>query len=66
MKFWGTVRFELVYQIRRPWPWIAFVTLVVFAFFNTRVGIVPVTLPQDFILNSPFIIAVVSVFAVPI
>ena len=63
MKFWGTVRFELVYQIRRPWPWIAFVTLVVFAFFNTRVGIVPVTLPQDFILNSPFIIAVVSVFS---
>jgi ABC-2 type transport system permease protein len=63
MKFWGTFRFELLYQIRRPWPWLAFVTLVVFAFFNTRVGILPVTLPQDFILNSPFIIAAVSVFS---
>jgi len=54
-------RFELLYQIRRPWPWLAFVTLVVFAFFTTRVGILPVTLPQDFVLNSPFIIAAVSV-----
>jgi ABC-type transport system involved in multi-copper enzyme maturation permease subunit len=61
MKLWGTFRFELLYQTRRPWPWLAFVTLVVFAFFNTRVGILPVTLPQDFILNSPFIIAAVSV-----
>ena len=35
--------------------------LVVFACLTTRVSIVPVTLPQDFILNSPFIIASVSV-----
>ena len=63
MRFWGTFRFELRYQLRRPWPWLAFVTLVVFAFFNTRVGILPVTLPQDFILNSPFIIAAVSVIS---
>ena len=60
MKFWGTFRFELLYQLRRPWPWLAFATLAVFAFFNTRVGILPVTLPQDFVLNSPFIIAAVS------
>ncbi len=39
-----------------PWP-----VLVVFACLTTRVSIVPVTLPQDFILNSPFIIASVSV-----
>ncbi|MEW5929202.1 MAG: M1 family aminopeptidase [Gemmatimonadota bacterium] len=56
-------RFEFVYQARRPWPWLAFAVLVVFAFQNTRVGIVPVTLPQDFVLNSPFIIAAVSVFS---
>ena len=37
--------------------------LAVFAFVSTRVAIVPVTLPQDFILNSPFIIAAVSVFS---
>jgi hypothetical protein len=55
--------FELVYQARRPWPWLAFAVLVVFSFQNTRVGIVPVTLPRDFILNSPFIVAAVTVFS---
>lgn len=63
MKFWGIVRFELAYQLRRPWPWLSMAVLVVFAFVNTRVGIIPVTLPQDFVLNSPFIIAAVSVFS---
>ena len=37
--------------------------LAVFALLATRVGIVPVTLPQDFILNSPFIITAVTVFS---
>ena len=63
MKLREIFRFEFVYQARRPWPWLAFAVLVVFAFQNTRVGIVPVTLPQDFVLNSPFIIAAVSVFS---
>ena len=63
MTFWGIFRFEFLYQIRRPWPWLSFATLTVFAFFNTRIGILPVTLPQDFILNSPFIIAAVSVIS---
>jgi ABC-type transport system involved in multi-copper enzyme maturation permease subunit len=63
MKLWGIFRFELAYQLRRPWPWASMAVLVVFAFVSTRVAIVPVTLPQDFILNSPFIIAAVSVFS---
>ena len=63
MKFWGIFRFEFLYQIRRPWPWLSFVTVALFAFFNTRIGILPVTLPEDFILNSPFIIAAVSVIS---
>ena len=63
MKLFGILRFELAYQLRRPWPWLCMVVLGVFAFVNTRVAVVPVTLPQDFILNSPFIIAVVSVFS---
>ena len=63
MKLVGVFRFELAYQIRRPWPWLCMAILVVFAFVNTRVAVVPATLPQDFILNSPFIIAVVSVFS---
>src|SRR5687768_13986387 len=63
MKLLGIFRFELAYQLRRPWPWLCMAALLVFAFVNTRVAVVPVTLPQDFILNSPFIIAVVSVFS---
>jgi len=63
MKLWGIFRFELAYQLRRPWPWLAFAVLVVFSFVSTRVAIVPVTLPQDFILNSPFIITAVTVFS---
>ena len=63
MKLLGICRFELAYQFRRPWPWLSIAVLAVFAFVNTRVAIVPVTLPQDFILNSPFIITAVTVFS---
>src|SRR5690606_4914920 len=63
MKLREVFRFEVAYQLRRPWPWLAFAILVVFAFENTRAGMLPVTLPQDFILNSPFIITVVTVFS---
>ena len=63
MKLLGILRFELAYQMRRPWPWLCLLVLVVFAFVNTRVAVVPVTLPQDFILNSPFIIAVVTMIS---
>ncbi|HKO91529.1 MAG TPA: hypothetical protein VJU61_10275, partial [Polyangiaceae bacterium] len=63
MKLWGVFRFELRYQLRRPWPWLSMAVLLVFALVSTRVAIVPVTLPQDFILNSPFIITAVSVFS---
>ena len=63
MKLLGIFRFEVAYQLRRPWPWLSMAVLLVFAFVNTRVAVVPVTLPQDFILNSPFIITAVSVFS---
>jgi ABC-2 type transport system permease protein len=63
MKLREIFRFELAYQLRRPWPWLAFGILVVFSEQNTRTGIMPVTLPEDFILNSPFIITAVSVFS---
>ena len=63
MKLRGIYRFELAYQLRRPWPWLAFAVLAVFAFQFTRVGVVPVTLPEDFILNSPFVVASVTVFS---
>src|SRR5262245_60831072 len=63
MRLLGIFRFELAYQLRRPWPWLALAVLVLFAFLSTRIAIVPVTLPQDFILNSPFIITAVTVFS---
>jgi ABC-2 type transport system permease protein len=63
MKLLAILRFELAYQARRPWPWLAFAVLFVFAFENTRTAVVPVTLTQDFILNSPFTIATVTVFS---
>jgi ABC-type transport system involved in multi-copper enzyme maturation permease subunit len=63
MKLLGIFSFEFRYQIRRAWPWLSAAVLLVFAFFNTRIAVLPVTLPQDFVLNSPFIIAVVSVFS---
>ena len=63
MKFREILRYEFAYQGRRPWPWIFMAVMVVFAFFSTRVAILPVTLPQDFILNSPFIISAVTVFS---
>ena len=63
MKFREIFSFELGYQLRRPWPWLSMAVLAVFAFMTTRIAIVPVTLPKDFILNSPFIIASVTVFS---
>ncbi|HEX2219350.1 MAG TPA: ABC transporter permease [Gemmatimonadales bacterium] len=63
MKLLEIFRFELAYQLRRPWTWLCMAVLVVFALVSTRVAIVPVTLPQDFILNSPFIITSVTVFS---
>ena len=63
MKLGGVLRFELAYQLHRPWPWLSLAVLIVFALVSTRVAIVPVTLPQDFVLNSPFIITSVTVFS---
>lgn len=63
MKFWGIFRFEVAYQLRRPWVWLSMAVLFVFALMFTRAASVPVTLPQDFILNSPFAITTVSVFS---
>src|SRR5690606_846825 len=63
MKLLHILRFELAYQARRPWPWLAMAVLTAFAMAVTRVGMLPVTLPQDFILNSPFIITTVTVLS---
>ena len=35
MTLLGVFRFELAYQLRRPWPWLCMAVLAVFAFVNT-------------------------------
>ena len=63
MKLRKIFSFECAYQLRRPWPWLSMAVLGIFAFLTTRIGILPVTLPQDFILNSPFIITSVTMLS---
>ncbi len=63
MKLREIFRFEFANQVRQPWPWLAFGILALFSTVTTRVAIVPATLPQDFIMNSPFIIAAVTIIS---
>ena len=63
MKFLGDLSLRARLPAAPSWPWLSMAVLLVFAFVSTRVAIVPVTLPQDFILNSPFIITTVTVFS---
>ncbi|WP_420125140.1 hypothetical protein [Longimicrobium sp.] len=62
MKFREIFRFELVYQLRRLSTWLPFAALAVVAYLFIRQNVVSDQLYADFHLNSPFIIAVVTVF----
>jgi ABC-type transport system involved in multi-copper enzyme maturation permease subunit len=62
MKFFEIFRFEFFYQIRRPWQWIFSAVLVILSFLMTRDGSVSEVLYADFFLNSPFSVALVTVF----
>lgn len=62
MKLWALFRFELAYQVRRPWIWLIFTALVVFAFLFTRDGALAEVQYADFLLNAPFMIAGATVF----
>lgn len=61
MKLWEIFRFELAYQARRPWTWLIFGALVVFAFLMTRDASLAEALHDDFFLNSPFAVAKTTV-----
>lgn len=61
MKLLEIVRYEFSYQIKKIWPWIIFMLLVFFTFMFTRDGSVSEVLYSEFYLNSPFLIAGVSV-----
>ncbi|HYR08583.1 MAG TPA: hypothetical protein VEQ60_12465 [Longimicrobium sp.] len=62
MKLLGIFRFELAYQLRRLSTWLPFAALAVVAYLFIRQNVVSDQLYADFYLNSPFIIAVVTVF----
>jgi hypothetical protein len=62
MKFFEILRFEFTYQARRPWPWVSSLVVLVLSFLMTRDGSVSEVLYADFFLNSPFSIALTTVF----
>lgn len=62
MKFREIFRFELAYQARRLSTWLPFAALVVVAYLFVRGNYLADALYADFYLNSPFIIAAVTVF----
>ena len=61
MKLWGIFRFELAYQIRRPWPWLMAGVLLVVCFLMTRDAALADALYDDYYVNAPFAIAVTTV-----
>ncbi len=61
MKFREIFRFELAYQIRRPWFWLMFAVLLVVSFLMTREDALADALYDDFFVNAPFAIAVTTV-----
>jgi ABC-2 type transport system permease protein len=61
MKFREILRFELAHQLRRPWTWLFFAALLVFAFLMTRDSMLAEALLDEFYINSPFAIAKTTV-----
>ena len=61
MKLLGIFRFELAYQVRRPWPWLMFAVLLVVCFLMTRDAAVADALYDEFFINAPFPIALTTV-----
>ncbi|HET7464237.1 MAG TPA: hypothetical protein VFJ82_23470 [Longimicrobium sp.] len=62
MKLLGIFRFELAYQLRRLSTWLPFAALAVAAFLFVRGAYLADALYADFFINSPFVIASVTVF----
>lgn len=62
MKFWEIFRFEIAYQLRRAWPWMIVVVLMALGFLFMRNGSFEEALYTEFYINSPFLIAMATVF----
>jgi len=61
VKFREIFRFELAYQLRRPWSWLMFGIIFVVSFLMTRQDALADALYDDFFVNAPFAIAVTTV-----
>src|SRR5262245_37433654 len=61
MKFRAIFRFELSHQLRGFFPWLFFAVLTALAFLFVRGNFLEGALYADFFVNSPFVIAAVSV-----
>ncbi len=62
MKIIGILRFEFDYQRRRPYTWLCAAALVLVSFLFVRQNYLADALYADFFVNSPFVIASVTVF----
>src|SRR5690348_9057945 len=62
MKLFSIFRFEFIYQARRLSTWISALAVAGVAALFVRGNFLADALYDDFFINSPFVIAVVSVF----
>jgi ABC-type transport system involved in multi-copper enzyme maturation permease subunit len=62
MKLREIFRFEFAYQVRRLSTWLPFVAMAVVAFLFVRMNFLADALYADFFINSPYVIAAVTIF----
>jgi ABC-2 type transport system permease protein len=62
IRLWEVFRFELSYQLRRAWPWLIVIILMVLGFVFMRDGSFSAALYTEFFINSPFMVAMATVF----
>ncbi|WP_373055944.1 ABC transporter permease [Zunongwangia sp. H14] len=63
MKLLEILKFEITYQLSRAWIWLSFLVMFIIGYSAARVAFMPVTLQEDFIMNSPFTIATITIFS---
>ncbi|WP_276482515.1 ABC transporter permease/M1 family aminopeptidase [Paraflavitalea pollutisoli] len=62
MKLAAIIRFEMAYQLKRLATWLFFAVVGVVCFLLARENFLADAMYDDFYLNAPFVIAVISVF----
>ncbi len=62
MKFWEIIRYEIAYQVRRPWLWVFVGVMLALNFLMARDGAFAEVLYSEFYINSPFAILKTTVF----